>query len=104
MIEIGDSLPSIIAATMAMITMSGITLFVARKSGVGDITKAASRESDRLVKAQTRRIELLEQRVAELEIERDEWRAEREDYLSRIDKLEKAIADDIIARVSVRSR
>ena len=99
MIEVGDTLPSIIAATIAMVSMSGITLFVARKSGVGDITKAASRESDRLVRAQNARLKLLEQRVAELEVERDEWREERREYLARIDKLEKAIANELIAKV-----
>lgn len=99
MIELGDTLPSIIAATIAMIAMSGLTLFVAKKSGVGDITKAASRESDRLVRAQNARLKLLEQRVAELEIERDEWRDERREYLARIDKLEKVIASDLISKV-----
>ena len=100
MIDIADSIPSIVAATVAMISMSGMTLFVARKSGVGDISKAASRESDRLVKAQTRRIEVLEQRVAELEEERKEWRQDREDYLKRIDDLEKALSDKYILKVS----
>lgn len=104
MIEgVGDSLPAIIATAIAMIAMSGLTLLVAKKSGVSDITAAASRESERLVEAQAKRIKLLERQMADLLVEREKDRAALKKANQRIDDLEKLISDEQLRRLD-RSR
>jgi hypothetical protein len=97
--DIGDSLPAIIATAIAMIGMSGLTLFVAKKSGVSDIQAVASRESDRLVKAQEGQIKILKEDAKRdrAHIVRLEEKLER--AFTRIDLLEKLITDDQLRKL-----
>jgi len=97
--HIGDSLPAIISTAIAMITMSAITLFVARKSGISDLQAVVSRESDRLVMTQAKRIELLETRVKELEEHLAASIAREKEAMRRIDKLEKLVSDEQIRKL-----
>lgn len=96
---LGDSLPSIISTTIAMIVLSAMTLFVARKSGVGEIQSAVAEANQRLTDTQAERISLLEKKVEELEAEvekRDVIIAKQE---KRIDALEKIVSDEQLRRL-----
>lgn len=91
--SVGESLPSIISTTIAMIVLSIITLGVARKSGVGDIQRAVSEENDRLVAKQSERIRLLEEEVNELKILNAQKDATILVLTARIDDLERLFSD-----------
>lgn len=97
--SVGDSLPSIISTTIAMIVLSGLTLIIYNKTGAGAIAQAASRESDRLIMTQAKRIELLEVKVSELEKLLAESMQREKEYIERIDALEKLVSDDQIRKV-----
>lgn len=94
-----DSLPSIIFASIAMVLGAGVTLFVANRSGIGEISQAVDRENDRLVAAQSQRIKLLEKRVEELERELDISNKRNDELVKRIDLLEKLVTDEQIRRI-----
>lgn len=94
-----ESLPSIIIAAIAMVVGAGLTLWVANRSGIGEISQAVDRENDRLVAAQAQRIKLLEKRVEELERELELEKRANKDLIRRIDLLEKLVSDEQIRKV-----
>ena len=79
--------------------MATLTLIVAKRSGVSEIQAVISRESDRLVMTQAKRIELLEVRVRELEEQLAESLTREKKYISRIDKLERLVTDEQIRKI-----
>jgi hypothetical protein len=100
MIEgVGDSLPAILSTAVAMIVMSIITLVVAKRSGVSDIQAVASRESDRLVKAQAGQIKVLKDDAARKDIRIQKLEKALADAFIRIDKLEKLVTNDQIKKL-----
>lgn len=96
LVDIGDSLPSIISTTIAMIFMSIATLFVANKAGIGEISDRVERANEALVKRQSETIQLLEKRVASLEIELAETRTAYLQAQKRLDELEEYIINEKI--------
>ena len=82
-----------------MVLGAGVTLFVANRSGIGEISQAVDRENDRLVAAQSQRIKLLEKRVEELERELDISNKRNDELVKRIDLLEKLVTDEQIRRI-----
>lgn len=96
--SVGDSIPAIIATTIAMIFMSSLTLLVARKAGIGDISERADEVGDRLVARQAETIKLLEKRVASLEAELDAALLREKKANQRIDALERLVSDEQIRK------
>ena len=100
--SIGDTLPSIVSTTIAMIFLSGLTLFVANRAGIGDISVRADAVSDRLVERQADEIQLLEKRVKYLEDELS-LALEREKRANeRIEALERLVSDEQIRKLRNR--
>ena len=95
----GDSLPSIVSTTIAMIVLSVITLGIARKSGVGELQRAVSEENDRLVAKQSERIRILEHEVEELKTQVARKEATILALTARIDDLERLFSDRELMRL-----
>lgn len=95
---LGESLPSILATSIAMIFMSGLTLLVARRAGIGEMSARADEVSDRLVARQAETIQLLEARVVNLERELADALAREKLAQERIDALERLVSDEQIRK------
>jgi len=74
------------------------TIWLSRKAGLGDISEAVGRESDRLIMTQSERIKLLEKRVAELEAQLCQALEREKALQERVDDLEKVIAREFTKR------
>lgn len=93
-----DSVPSIIISTVAMVFGAGLTLFIANRAGIGDISLAVDRENDRLVAKQAERIALLEKEVLELRADNLEKEKTILKLTKRIDDLERLVSDEQLRR------
>jgi peptidoglycan hydrolase CwlO-like protein len=91
-----DSILTVLGTVISMVIMGGVTLFIARKTGLSDIQKAAGAAQDSTMKAQRERIELLEEKVSELVEKVKELEAERKKDKALIERLRKAISDKAI--------
>jgi TolA-binding protein len=91
-----DALPSVIVSSLVAVIGAGITLFVANRAGVGDISQAVDRENDRLVAKQAQRIELLEKEVEELKASNRTKDIMITQLTERIDELERLVSDQQI--------
>jgi peptidoglycan hydrolase CwlO-like protein len=95
-----DSILTVLGTVISMVIMGGVTLFIARKTGLSDIQKAAGAAQDATMKAQRERIELLEEKVNDLTAKVEELEIERKRDKALIERLRKAIADKAIEGIS----
>jgi len=91
-----DALPSVLISSLVAVLGAGITLWVANRSGVGDISQAVDRENDRLVAKQASRLKLLEMEIEELKAENRAKEIIIDKLTERIDELEKVVSDQQI--------
>lgn len=96
---LADTLPAASMTAIIAIVGAAITIWLANRAGLGDISQAVDKETDRLVEAQAARIKLLEVEVADLREKYAASLAREHELLLRVDKLERLITDEQIKRV-----
>lgn len=96
-----EALPSVLVSSLVAVVGAGLTLFVANRSGVGDISQAVDRENDRLVAKQAERLKLLETQVKELKAENETKQIIIDTLTERIDELERLVSDQ---QIELRNR
>ena len=94
--DIVNQVPTLILGGVAAFVMSLLTLFVARKTGLTDIQVQVRKETDSLIAAQDKRIELLESEVAHLQKERDKLKSRVLELEAEVKDLKEAIVQKVV--------
>ena len=93
--DIINNIPTIVLSGFVMLLMSGVTLFLARKTGLTDVQVAVKQETSILIDTQQKRIDLLENEVAILKAQYEELLVESRRDKKELSRLRKYISDFI---------
>lgn len=97
--ELIKALPAVLVQGFVLAMVAIAALVLANRAGLGDVSKAVDRETDRLVATQAERIKLLEGRVEDLESQLELERQINESLTKRIDDLERLVSDEQIRKI-----
>ena len=90
-----NNIPTILLSAFVMLLMSGVTLFLARKSGLTDVQVAVKNETNILIETYQKRIDLLEEEVADLKSKYEALEIESKKDKRELTRLRKYISDFI---------